>query len=233
MKKTYTIHFLILSIALFAIAYGASILIGDKGYRRQQGKWLMESRKLGQRTIEILGTNDFTDKSTLLDYIYKEYLNKEPALAFYQIGKMKKGLFQPMLGGKQTNSPVFMINLNDLISPTGQAKKEFFRKGPFLIYNQDMLSGTQYYGKLFIAFDERRGPSKSKVFIHIFSFTLGVLFLSIVSFKWYQKKHGLKHLMSDGDTDQDTIPAAVLSYEEKVSTSPDTLRTANRGDFVD
>ncbi len=233
MKKTYTIHFLILSITLFAIAYGASILIGEKVYRKQQGKWLMESRKLGQRTIEILGTKDLTDKSNLLDYIYKEYLNKEPALAFYQIGKMKKGLFQPMLGGKQANSPVFMINLNDLISPTGQTKNEFFQKGPFLIYNQDMLSGTQYYGKLFIAFDERIGSSKLTVFIHIFSFTLGVLLLSIILFKWYQKRYGMRSLISDGDTDQDTIPQAVLVYEEGVSIPPDSPEPINTGGFVD
>ncbi len=221
MKKTYTIHFLILTLVLFAIAYGGSILIGDKRNEKQRREWLMESRKLGQRTIEILASNDFTDKANLLDYIYKEYLNKEPALAFYQIGRMEKGFFQPILGGKQAKSPVFMINLNDLISPTGQTKEEFFQKGPFLIYNQDMLSGTQYYGKLFIAFNEEMRLSKSRVFIYVFSFILGLLVLSITLFKWYQKRYGSAYLHDGGKAGLYVDSVTLLSYDDNIPIVPD------------
>ncbi|MDH5680044.1 MAG: hypothetical protein OEZ36_00535 [Spirochaetota bacterium] len=209
-RKSFGGHFLVLTLLLFAFAYGGVRLIEWKDKKNRDQYILTQSVKLAIRSVEILNNKELSNKESALRFIYQGALDREPALSFYQIGKVQSGTFVPFLAGRQNDSLLSYVTLNELFDKNGKLKTPFIYKDNYLIYHTDLYDKTKYHGKLFIAFDKRTfTKSSSRNHVIILTFTTALLMIAFFVFGWFHRKEEIisseipfDQMYTDGDFHQ-------------------------------
>ena len=188
-KKTFGSHFLLLSLTVFALCYTALFLIEKREERNRERYLYNQAEDLATRTGDILSNASLRDKENALRFIYQGALEKEPALSFYQIGKVKAGQFEPFMAGKQSSGPLVLIHINDLFSKSGQMKAPFIEKDNHIIFHKDIYDKAVYRGKIFIGFNkEVFARSSTRNHLIIMSFALLLIITGVLVFSWYHRK---------------------------------------------
>lgn len=189
------------------MGYGGAILIEKRNINRWQRTLLTKAMNIGKKTAEILTNKRLTDKRSALKFIYKNFLDNEPSLAFCQIGKTKNGRFKPFLTDKRERSQMIMAHLNNLTNQEERLNKSFYPMFSYLIYQQNMHFKTRNYGKLFIAFNkDNLIHANVNIYRNVFTFTISTLILGILIFTWYYRKEAFSPKISDQVDDEAVYP---------------------------
>ncbi len=188
-KKKFIAHFIILTLFIFGLGYFSSNMLEKESNKQYYQSLLNKAKKASAETIRIINNRHIDNKNAGIHFVYEGLLNTEPSFAFYQICKIKKNGFQPIISAKRHGAESIRINHNDVYDEQNEIKNNFITKYDYNIYHQDLAMENLPYGRLFIGFYKKSAiESNYEIYKHIFAFILGIIIVGILIFSWYYRK---------------------------------------------
>jgi hypothetical protein len=232
MKRKFLTHFLGLALVVFGLTYLTGVFIEKDKLKGYHNRLLLKSQDTTKTITSILTTKQIKNKGSAIQVVFNNLLDKEPAFSSYQLGKIKHGVFQPSMVSYKGNDSVPKIVLEDLPNQNNQAKQGLFDKGPYSIYYKDFYlnnsSDKLDHTKLFIVYTKKDYMEiRSKIYMHLFTYSTIVIILSILIFNWYYRKKEKFKLKSNAPyTDKIRIDELFI---DKQKDNPDIDRERKYG----
>ncbi|MDH4127518.1 MAG: hypothetical protein OEV44_02105 [Spirochaetota bacterium] len=193
-KKSFASYFLFLAFGLFIMAYIGGYFIEKRKSKALYNNVLYKAEKMSERTHEILNNKLLNDKLLAINLIYKEFIDREPSVSFYQINKEKNGVLHPTVFGKRENSQIKIATLNEIINYKQQTENTLLSNNLYFIYHNDIFLKNKYYGKLLIVFDKTYlNHNNTRIYMICFAFALLMVISGLLIFTFFYKKEELKN----------------------------------------